>query len=72
MHELCITLEALGFTCDVTKFCHIWAVHLTIFIFIFYFDYDLEENVTKYVTNLLICCGSRGFTILILSHFCHM
>ena len=72
MHKLRITLETLGVKGDVTKFCHIWAVHLTIFYLFFYFDYDLEENVTKYVTNLLICCGSRGFMILILSHFCHM
>jgi len=37
MHNLCITLEALGFTCDVTTFCHIWSVLLTIFYFYFLF-----------------------------------
>ena len=37
MHELRITLEALGVKGDVTKFCHIWAVLLTIFYFYFLF-----------------------------------
>ena len=37
MHELRITLEALGVKGDVTKFCHILSLLLTIFYLFFLF-----------------------------------
>ena len=37
MHKPCITLGALGVKADVTKFCHILSLLLTIFYLFFLF-----------------------------------
>jgi len=47
MHNNRITLGALGFTCDVTKFCHIWSVLLTIFYFYFLFWLRFRRKCDK-------------------------
>ena len=56
----------------VTKFCHIWSLFLFNSFYSFLFWLRFIENVTKYVTNRLNPWDCRGFTILILSHFCPM
>ena len=63
----------------MTKFCHMLRnliisrfMHAFCIFFAFYFDYDLEENVTKYVTNRQNSWDCRDYAILILSHFCPM